>query len=91
MKSDMSTACKAILSIFYQHGIKINCKRFFFLPLFFQWNYYGDIKVLLWAIFGGGFADGGCLVLFFALILKNLYLYRIQLVCHRIFFNSATS
>lgn len=87
----MCITCKAILSVLYQCGIKINWKGFF-PPYSFSGIIHRDIKVLLWVIFGGGFGDGSCLILFFALIMKNLYLYRIQLFCHKLlFFKSATS
>lgn len=45
MKSGMSITCKAILSILYQFNIELYCKKFF-NHLYFQWNYYRDIKVL---------------------------------------------
>lgn len=48
MKSGMSITCKAILSILYQFNIELYCKKFF-NHLYFQWNYYRDIKVL-WSV-----------------------------------------
>lgn len=92
--SGMSIICQAILSTLYHCGIKINCRRvgLSFFPSFFQWYYsqrhqssvVGDFW---WGGWRWWLFDYFFLIkFFFALIMKNLYLYKIQLICHRLFF-----
>lgn len=91
MKSGMSITCKAILSILYQCGVKINWKGFF-SPYSLSGIIHRDIKVLLWVIFGGGFGDGGCLILFSCFDHeKSLSIQDPISLTWAIFFKSATS
>lgn len=80
MKSGMNISCKAILSILYQFNIEIYCKKFF------NHLYFREVIIETSKFCGRWFGDGGCLILFFALITKNLYLCRIQLLCRRLLF-----